>query len=211
MKISVITEVSTRDKNKAVVASLNNRGHEVYNLGMTGSEGEQELTYIGTGFMAAAALGSGCVDLVVGGCGTGQGFLNSALQYPGVFCGLIENPLDSWLFAQINGGNCISLALNKGFGWAGDVNLSFIFDRLFSVELGCGYPAHRQTSQQHSRSVLSKISELSHLPMAVLVDLLPKEVVEPALAFPGFMEFLRNHALPGSAVLAACEKRWSLR
>ena len=56
------------------------------------------------------------------------------MQYPGVFCGHIMTPLDAWLFRQINGGNCISLALNQGYGWAADVNLKFIFDRFFSVE-----------------------------------------------------------------------------
>ncbi len=42
------------------------------------------------------------------------------MQYPGVSCGLIADPLDAWLFSMINAGNCISLALNKGYGWAGE-------------------------------------------------------------------------------------------
>lgn len=44
------------------------------------------------------------------------------------YCGLIQSPLDAWLFGQINGGNCISLALNFGYGWATDINLWFVFD-----------------------------------------------------------------------------------
>jgi len=207
MRIAVVTEVSTKDKNKFIVPALENRGHEIFNIGMKGTDNEAELTYIQTGFISAAALVSGAADMVVAGCGTGQGFLNSVMQYPGVSCGLIENPLDSWLFAQINGGNCISLALNKGFGWAGDVNLSFIFDKFFSVELGCGYPEHRKTSQQRSRAILKEISATTHISMEAIIERLDSSVILPALVFPGVMEFLREHAPAGSAVVAACEKR----
>jgi len=205
MRVAVVTEVSTRDKNRFVVAAVENRGHEVFNLGMKGSEGEPELTYIHAGFLGAVVLGGGCVDVVVGGCGMGQGFLNSVLQYPGVCCGLIENPLDAWLFAQINGGNCISLALNKGFGWAGDVNLRFIFDRFFSVERGGGYPEHRKESQQLSRTMLSGLSQLTHRPLTAIVEGMVEEVAQPALSFPGVMDFVRNYAV--SDVRNACEKR----
>ena len=103
-----------------------------------------ELQYTHTGLLSALLLNLGRVDLVVGGCGTGQGFLASASQYPGVFCGHILTPLDAWLFAEINNGNCLSLALNQGYGWASDVNLRMIFDQYFSVEPGCGYPPHRR-------------------------------------------------------------------
>jgi ribose 5-phosphate isomerase RpiB len=205
VKIAVVTEVSTREKNASVLSALENRGHEVFNLGMKGITEEPELTYIQTGFLGAVLLGGGCVDMVVGGCGTGQGFLNSVLQYPGVCCGLIESPLDAWLFAQINGGNCISLALNKGFGWAGDVNLKFIFDRLFSVEWGVGYPAHRKESQQRSRAVLQGLSRLTHVPLPQIVERGEDTVVRPALSFPGIMDFLAARA--SLEVRTACQKR----
>jgi ribose 5-phosphate isomerase RpiB len=45
--------------------------------------------------MTAILLNLKRVDFVVGGCGTGQGYLNSAMQYPGVFCGHILNDLDT--------------------------------------------------------------------------------------------------------------------
>ena len=85
-----------------------------------------------------------------------RGFMNAILQFPGTACGLIESPLDSWLFAQINGGNCLSLVLNKNFGWAADVNLRFIFDRFFSVERGSGYPEHRKEPQRKARMILQE-------------------------------------------------------
>jgi len=126
MKIAVINETSAGDKNKDIIAALDAFDHEIFNVGMRKTGGDPELAYIDTGLLGALLLNTKRVDFVIGGCGTGQGFLNSVMQYPGVFCGHILNPLDAWLFVQINGGNCISLALNQGYGWAGDVNLKFI-------------------------------------------------------------------------------------
>ena len=51
-----------------------------------------ELQYIHTGFLSALLVKLKKVDLVVGGCGTGIGYMNSVMQYPGVFCGLIQIP-----------------------------------------------------------------------------------------------------------------------
>jgi hypothetical protein len=112
------------------------------------------------------------------------------MQYPGVFCGHILNSMDAWLFMQINGGNCISLALNQGYGWAGDVNLRFIFDRLFSVERGGGYPAHRKESQQASRITLTTISQVTHTSFADIIHSLPDPVIKHVLNFPGTLNLL---------------------
>jgi len=148
-------------------------------------------------------LNAGRVDLVVGGCGTGIGFLDSVMQYPGVFCGLLRDSLDAWLFAQINGGNAISLPLNQGYGWAGETNLRFLFERLFSVPFGSGYPKHRAESQAESRRMLGAISRTTHLPFHEIVRELPTEVTGPALAFPGVLEALDLDALDDSALAEA--------
>jgi len=146
---------------------------------------------------------------VVGGCGTGQGYLNSAMQYPGVFCGLILDPLDAWLFTQINGGNCTSLALNKGYGWAGDVNLRFIFDRIFSVERGCGYPAHRREPQQAAIKTLETVSGLTHRPFDEIIAALPDDVLLPAVEYPGTLELIDIQAIEDPALVVAFAKRLS--
>ena len=190
MRIAVINETSAADRNADIVAALQGRGHEIVNAGMTKSGAQPELTYIHTSFMSALLLGAGRVDLVVGGCGTGQGYLNAVMQYPGVICGHILTPLDAWLFAQINDGNCLALMLNQGYGWASDVNLRFIFDAFFSVERGAGYPPHRKESQCESRGHLTKIGLVCHRPMAEIVRELHDEVVRPALTYPGFWELL---------------------
>jgi ribose 5-phosphate isomerase RpiB len=192
MKIAVINETSAADRNTDILAALEGRGHEVINAGMTRNGSQPELTYIHTGLMAALLLALKRVDLVVGGCGTGQGFLNSVVQYPGVICGHILTPLDAWLFTRINAGNCISLALNQGYGWAGDINLRLIFDQLFSQATASGYPPHRQESQRQSRQVLSEVSQAAHRPMAEIVAALSLGVIQPVVAYPGFLERVRE-------------------
>jgi ribose 5-phosphate isomerase RpiB len=198
MRIAVVNETSAANRNADILAALQGRGHEIVNAGMKESGAQPELTYIHTGLIAALLLNLKRVDFVVGGCGTGQGFLNSVMQYPGVTCGHVLNGLDAWLFAQINGGNCISLALNQGYGWAGDVNLRFIFDRLFEKEFGAGYPPHRSESQRESRAMLRRVSEATHRSFPEVLAALPREVIEPVLAYPG-MDARLYFASPESA------------
>lgn len=190
MKIAVINETSAADKNKDILAALSDSEHEIINVGMSVCGAQPELTYIHTSLMSALLLNTKRVDFVVGGCGTGQGFLNAVMQYPSVFCGHILSPLDAWLFPQINAGNCISLALNQGYGWAGDINLKFIFTQLFSVEWGCGYPSHRQEPQKQSRELLANISEFTHKPFYQILELLPQEMLKHTLNYPNFKELL---------------------
>ena len=208
MRIAIVNETSAGDKNAAVVAAVEGcGGHEIINAGMRQRGGSPELTIIHTGLITAILLNLGRADFVVGGCGTGQGFLNVAVQYPGVICGHIFNSLDAWLFTQINGGNCISLALNQGYGWAGDVNLRFIFERIFSVESGSGYPPHRRESQQASRALLWDISMAVHRPFAEIVRTLPEAVIRPALDFPGIRELIDVDTIEDEALREAFRSR----
>jgi hypothetical protein len=112
-------------------------------------------------------------------------------------CGLISNDLDAWLFGKINGGNCVSLPLLVGYGWAGDVNLKLIFDKLFSVTgFGKGYPPHREESQQQSRRLFFGVSEATHKPLAQIISDLEDNVIKPALSFPGISVLLDMETLP---------------
>ncbi len=210
MKIAVINEVSARSKNPDIIAALKTLGRNdlvIFNAGMTEKEGEPELTYINTGFYAALLLNLNRVDFVVGGCGTGQGFLDSVMQYPNVFCGLITSPLDAWLFRQINGGNAVSLALNQGYGWAGDVNLRFIFEKFFSVESGLGYPPHRAKSQAESRRMLEGINRVCHASFVDIIRNVDKQVIEPVLKFPGALELIKIDTIKDEKLKEALKSR----
>lgn len=197
MRIAVINEVSARDKNKYILEALKGIDAEVSNIGMSEAQEEPELTYIHTGLMAALALATGAADFIVGGCGTGQGFMLSAMQYPGVCCGHILEPLDAWLFSQINGGNCISLALNKGFGWAGDIQLRYIFEKLFCDAPGQGYPPHRRDSQKESRTVLGRINAITHTDFVSILHSLDKKILATAFGHQAFADFIKRFAQDG--------------
>jgi len=196
MRIAVVNEVSACAKNGDILAAIEAGvpGAEILNIGMSDPGGRPQLTYMHTGLISAVLLSAGWCDFVAGGCGTGQGYLNSVMQYPGVFCGLIQEPLDAWLFSQINGGNCVSLALNKGYGWAGDVNLKYIFEKLFCDPPGQGYPLTRSESQAQSRAALRALSQRAHRPMeAVLADT-PDELWAPILQHKPFMDIVTQNA-----------------
>ena len=195
MRIAVLNEVSTRAKNADILLALaEHAGHEIYNVGMRAEGDAPELTYIHTGLMAAMLINCGACDLAVGGCGTGQGFLNSAMQYPGMVCGLIIDPLDAWLFSQINAGNCISLALNKGYGWAGELNLKLLFRELLRDAPGAGYPSQRSDSQAQSRERLRAISKAAHRPFVEILKAIDAELLRPFKQYSAFLDLLRGHS-----------------
>jgi len=206
MKIALINETCAADRNADILNALENSENIIFNVGMKKNFEKPELTYIHTGLLAAMLLNTNRVDFIVGGCGTGQGFMNSVLQYPGVICGLIASPMDAWLFTQINGGNCISLRLNQNYGWASIENLKFIFERIFSVESGCGYPPHRQESQRQSLKTLKNVSKLSHRKLSEIIDSLPENIVKPVINYPGVMNLLDIDTLEDHELINSLKK-----
>lgn len=202
MKIAVINEVSASVRNEDIVNALRQTTHaEVLNVGMKNPEQTPSLTYIHTSYMAAILLNTGSCDFVIGGCGTGQGFLNGVLQFPGIVCGLIAEPLDAWLFSQINGGNCVSLPLNKGYGWAGGVNLQYIFEKLFADPSGAGYPKERAGSQAKSREILAGISKISHKDFMDILRASDPEILKAIAGSEDFMKALGDGGERAGAVL----------
>ena len=166
MRIALMNEVSQAPKNPVILHELteaaNEFGHVVYNVGMNGEEGEQELSYVNLGLMAGILLNSKAVDFVVTGCGTGQGALVSLNSYPGVICGYLIDPIDGYLFTQINcgvgaGGNAVSLPYAKGFGWGADLNLRYAFRNMLGAEFGGGYPRERFEPQQKFRNLFDSV------------------------------------------------------
>jgi ribose 5-phosphate isomerase RpiB len=207
MRVAVVNETSAVDKHPFIMSALEGRGLDVVNAGMAEKGEEPELQYTHTGLISALLLAAGRADMVIGGCGTGQGYLNSVLQYPGVACGHVLTSLDAFLFARINAGNVISLALNQGWGWAGDENLRLVFDQLFTDARGQGFPAHRQEPQRASRERLKGISALVHRPMAEIVAVLPDEVVLPALSHPAAAAALDIDSIEDVELRSALQSR----
>lgn len=207
MRVAVVNETSAVDKHPHIMSALDGRGLEVVNAGMAEKGEEPELQYIHTGLISALLLAAGRVDMVIGGCGTGQGYMNAVMQYPGVTCGHLLTSLDAFLFARINAGNVISLSLNQGWGWAGDENLRLLFDQLFTDARGQGFPAHRQEPQRASRERLTLISEAAHRPMAEIVDRLPDEILLPAITHPAAAAVLDIQTIADAALRSALQAR----
>jgi ribose 5-phosphate isomerase RpiB len=174
---------------------------------MTENQGEPELNYIHTGLLGALLLNMGRADFVVGGCGTGQGFANVILQFPNVVCGFIRTPLDAWLFRRINGGNVISLSLNQGYGWAGEVNLSQIFNILFDKEPSTAYPPHRATAQADARHMLHQVNRTTHRSWPTILHFLDDAILKPVLEFPGILQILDIDSVDNEELKDALKRR----
>ena len=135
MKIALITENSQAAKNSiindALTAVAEPLGHQVFNYGMYSAEDTASLTYVMNGLLAGILLNSKAADFVVTGCGTGMGSMLACNAMPGVFCGLVIDPTDAFLFSQINDGNAMSMPYAKGFGCAAELNLQDCYRKIF--------------------------------------------------------------------------------
>lgn len=188
MKIGLITENSQCSKNNIIYKSLKKTcNYEVINFGM--KEGENVLTYVQIGLLSAILLNTGCVDFVVTGCGTGEGAMMSLNSYPGVTCGLIETPLDAYLFSQINAGNAISIPYAKGFGWGSELQLDYIFEKLFSKEFGRGYPHDRSESEKFNRDKLNEIKKITHKPLIMILNEIDQEFLYETINREEFINY----------------------
>lgn len=209
MKIALVMEWSTSEKNKIVNEVLQKvakeNGHTVVNYGQFDMEDNRQ-TYNQNAVFSAVLLASGAADFVVTGCGTGEGAMLAANAMPGVVCGLVTDPADSYLYTQINGGNCMSLPFAKGWGWAAEVNLEYVFEKLFVKEPGGGYPPSAAASEQRNAALLNKLKEVSHRDIMTILSADDPDVHEMVVnAFAGKrMKLFRENCRDGK-MLAAVE------
>lgn len=161
MKIALVNESSVVKKNKLILNELEfvtkPLGYEVFNYGMNDDDPDFDLSYVDIGYLIAILLNSKAVDFVVTGCSSGEGACMVSNSYPGVYCGYIKDPVDSYLFGQINDGNAISLSFNKDFGLGGELNLRYIFKEYFTSEHAIGYPENRAALQKSFRKEFEKM------------------------------------------------------
>ena len=192
MKIALINENSQAAKNSMICENLKKivepMGHEVFNYGMYTAEDETQLTYVMCGLLSAILLNSKAADYVVTGCGTGEGAMLACNSFPGVICGHVEDALDAYTFAQINDGNAISLPFAKGFGWGGDLNLEYIFEKLFCEESGQGYPRERAVPEQRNKKILDEVKKVTYREFTDILMEMDRELVKGALAGEHFQE-----------------------
>ncbi|ENP8454098.1 RpiB/LacA/LacB family sugar-phosphate isomerase [Photobacterium damselae] len=162
MKIALTMENSQAVKNEIVLKELQyvaeQSGDQIFNVGMCDAE-DHHLTYIHLGIQASILLAAKAVDFVFTGCGTGQGALMACNAHSNVVCGYALEPSDAFLFTQINNGNALSLAFAKNFGWAAELNVRGIFEKVMmsGCERGQGYPVERALPQQQNAAILNDL------------------------------------------------------
>ena len=143
MKIAVIQASSQKDKNSLLYDSLvevvKHKGHEVINFGIFEDE-DVEYSYVEIAMLISILLGSKAVDFVVTGCSSGQGMMLACNSLPSVLCGYIENTSDAYLFGRINNGNAISIPLGLNFGWASEINVQCVLEKLFDGKKYFDFP-----------------------------------------------------------------------
>ncbi len=208
MRIALINENSQAAKNAVIEHALKKvvepMGFTVDNYGMYTAEDEAQLTYVQVGILAAVLLNSGAADYVITGCGTGEGAMLACNSFPGVICGHVEDPLDAYTFAQINDGNAIAIPFAKGFGWGGDLNLEYIFEKLFCEESGQGYPRERAVPEQRNKRILDEVKKVTYQDLCTILKNLDQDLVKGALAGEHFQEYFFANCK--SDKIAACVK-----
>jgi len=192
MKIALVMENSQAAKNSIVEGALRRTvepmGHTVDNYGMYTAEDAAQLTYVQVGILVATILNSGAADYVITGCGTGEGAMLACNSFPGVICGHVEDALDAYTFSQINAGNAVSLPFAKGFGWGGEKNLEYIFEKLYVEEAGLGYPRERAAVMAKNRGVLNEVKAVAYRNFTDILKDIDRDLVKGAFAGENFKD-----------------------
>ena len=201
MKIALINENSQAAKNALICDTLKKvvepMGHTVYNYGMYSAEDVNSLTYVQIGILTAILINSKAADLVITGCGTGEGAMLACNSFPGVLCGHVVDPTDAYQFTQVNNGNAIALPFAKGWGWGCELNLQYVFEKLFVEEWGQGYPRERAIPEQNNKRILDEVKKVTHTDMVYILKNLDRDLVKGAIAGDKFQEyFFANCQVP---------------
>ena len=110
-------------------------------------------------------------------------------SFPGVLCGHVVDPTDAYQFTQVNNGNAISMPFAKGWGWGCELNLQYVFEKLFVSEWGLGYPRERAVPEQRNKKILDEVKKVTHTDMVYILENLDRELVRGALSTRGFARY----------------------
>ena len=172
MKIALINENSQAAKNGIIEAALKKvvepMGHEVVNYGMYAADDAAQLTYVQCGILAAILLNSGAADCVI--------------------CGHVEDPVDAYTFAHVNDGNAVAMPFAKGFGWGGELNLEYCFEKLFGFGHGQGYPKERVEPEQRNKKILDGVRAATFKPLIECLKSIDQDLLKGAIAGEKFSE-----------------------
>lgn len=196
MKTGVIQASSQRDKNELLYRLTADAaaagGGETVNPGCFPEERET-YSYVDIALEISLLLSAGAVDFIVTGCSSGQGMMLACNSLPGVLCGYVQNPQDAFLFGRINGGNAVSLPLGLNYGWAGELNLQYTLEKLFSGSFRTGYPPGDAARKRRDAERVKALGRLAKRPALEVWRSLDEETVRRALSRRAVVECLLPH------------------
>jgi hypothetical protein len=111
-----------------------------------------------------------------------------------VFCGLVIDPTDAFLFSQINDGNAIAMPYAKGFGWAAELNLQDCYRKIFESVGGAGYPKERAHFMAANRSILKDVKAASCRDMLTVLKAVDQDLLKAAIAGERFADYFYPNA-----------------
>lgn len=192
MKIALVNENSQAAKNELIFQSLKKvaepMGHVCYNYGRYSAEDPHERTYVQAGLLTALLLNSGAADFVITGCGTGMGALVACNAFPGVMCGRANDPCDAYLFSQVNAGNALAMPFAMNFGWGAEINLEYVFEKLFGSEPGGGYPDEWAEAERRNREILKQVKTITHTDFMDVLNSIDQAFLKETIAEESFPE-----------------------
>lgn len=192
MKIALVNENSQAPKNALIFETLEKvvkpMGHTCYNYGRYSAEDPHERTYVQAGLLTALLLNSGAADFVITGCGTGMGAMVACNAFPGVVCGRANDPCDAYLFSQVNAGNALSMPFAMNFGWGAEINLEYVFEKLFSTQPGGGYPKEWAAPEKRNREILNQVKQITHTNFMDVLKNIDQDFLKGAIAEESFPE-----------------------
>lgn len=202
MKVAIIQGSSQKDKNslvdKILREILKGKDYEVINFGIFKDE-DLEYSYVEIAMLISILLESKAVDFVVTGCSSGQGMMLACNSLPSIICGYVENPSDAYLFGRINNGNAVSIPLGLNFGWAAEINLQCILEKLFDEPFGVGYPKEEAKRKQKDANILKHmnyITKREHKNVIPKMDVdFMKKVISRDNVFNYVMKYGQNNEL----------------
>lgn len=114
-------------------------------------------------------------------------------SFPGIICGHVEDPVDAYTFAHVNDGNAVAMPFAKGFGWGGELNLEYVFEKLFGFGHGQGYPVERREPEMRNKGILDEVRAKTYRPLLDGLRDLDQELVRGTVAGEHFQKlFFEN-------------------
>ena len=85
-------------------------------------------------------------------------------------------------------GNAVAMPFAKGFGWGGELNLEYCFEKLFGFGHGQGYPPERREPEMRNKGILDEVRAKTLRPLLEILPELDPALVKGAVAGEHFSE-----------------------